>query len=260
MQEHRIGLDFDFWPAYQPVFGGDIWTFIWGYDIHAQVLVHENVGLTFEVPWAMGVVDYDPGGDEFGAAFGHLAFGAYYTTTFIRNPDLAFFAGGTFSVPTHLADDPDWDSVLAAVGAIYARGLYDAHRFLPEHVPIRGRVGIELRPVEWFYFRSEFNPVLHIPIDGETELLLEQGNEIEFRHPGGFGGGFRFQQVISPTNEHLTPNDSVQFALEPYIGYEAPKPAFFFRLGYLWALDEDLGFAFDHGKVAAIRSTFGGKW
>ena len=92
-------------------------------------------------------------------------------------------------------------------------------------------------------------------IDDATEFFLDQGNEIEFRHPVGFGGGFRFQQVIMSTE-----NDVIQLALEPYIGYEAPEPAFFFRLGYLWALDEDLGFAFDRGKVAAVRSTFGGKW
>lgn len=255
-EQSRVGLDFDVWPAHEEFCFGDcvdIYTIGLGWDIHAQVEIVDNVFIAAEIPWAVFTGWADPGDSETYGAFGNPTVGAYWAdTVYEGDVDLSLRLGGTLSAPT-IHDDAE--ASFAATYAMAARGLYDMHRLVPEHIPLRMLAGVELRILPWLYYRGDFNPVIHIPTDGDAEFVIEQGNEIEARHEAGFGGGLRFQEVML-----LTDNDLIQLAMEPFIGYEPEHPGFFFRLGMLTALDEDLGFGFEGGKVLSVRSTFGGKW
>jgi hypothetical protein len=87
---------------------------------------------------------------------------------------------------------------------------------------------------------------------------MEVHNEIEARAPIGVGGGMHLQGVFisdDPSND----NDAAQLAMEPYFVYE-PIRGFYARAGLLVALDSELGFGFNRGKVATIRIGLGGKW
>jgi hypothetical protein len=85
-------------------------------------------------------------------------------------------------------------------------------------------------------------------------MVVEQGNEIEARTEGGFGGGLRLQAAFPLTN-----NDLVQTAVEPFVAYE-PTSGLYARAGFLIALDEQLGFGLDQGKLATVRLAVGGKF
>jgi hypothetical protein len=127
---------------------------------------------------------------------------------------------------------------------------------IAEYVSWRLGGGIEAHFADSFYYRGELVPGLHFPVDGgDFVFTTEQGNEIEARAGMGLGGGLRFQEVF-----YWTENDLIQLALEPFVSYEPPAPGFFARFGFMLALDEQLGFGFDAGKVAAFRLTLGGKW
>jgi len=106
------------------------------------------------------------------------------------------------------------------------------------------------------FFRADLFPTLYIGLGSgtKTNFFMSQGNEIEYRHEIGFVGGFRLQEVFTWTDD----NDLIQLAMEPYVGYMQPgKSGFYARLGFLMALDKDLGFAFDTGKVRTMRLSGG---
>ena len=96
-----------------------------------------------------------------------------------------------------------------------------------------------------------------VPLGGEdVEFIIEQGNEVEYLTDMGLGGGARLQLVFP-----LTTNDKIQTATELFGVYEAPeKSGAFVRVGFLLALDKQLGFGFDQGKVASLRLSGGYKF
>ena len=104
----------------------------------------------------------------------------------------------------------------------------------------------------------------YIPLNGDPgidyEFIWEWPIELEFRHESGFGGGNRFQQIFPLTNDPITGDDLAQLGLEWFISYESPKPGVTARLGWMWALDEALGFAFEGGRVMSVRASVGGHW
>jgi len=266
-EQSRIGLDFDYWPGHASEGIFEVRNHSLAWTIHAQIHVTDGLMLTGELPWAAFASSVDPGDhDDSGGTVGNPTLGAYYATTVVdEDPGVALFVGGSVSIPTYptvpedgfFGDEGAFDRWIAAMGAIDARAFADEYRFVPFHMPIRIRGGVELRPVSFLYLRADLAPTWYIPTDSDfdVEYTMDQGNEIELRADFGFGGGLRFQEVFT-----LTEDDLIQLAFEPFVGFEAPEAGFFGRIGWLWALDEVLGFAFDDGKVSSLRTTFGGKF
>jgi hypothetical protein len=269
-EQNRIGLDFDYWPGHSGRGTGEVWAHALAWTVHAQIRVIEGLMLTAEVPWA-AIAWTGDGGDanDSGGTFGNPTIGAHYAATVIdADPGVSFFVGGSLSIPT-FPKLPDGSSdgeaaikrYFAANGAIAALAYADMVRFFPFHMPLRLRGGVELRPVSFLYLRADLAPTWYIPTDSESggftdpEFVMDQGNEVELRADFGFGGGLRVQEVFT-----FTFPDKGQLALEPFVGFEAPDAGFFGRVGWLMALDKDLGFAFDDGKVSSLRMTFGGKF
>jgi hypothetical protein len=225
------------------------------FAVVAQIELIKVLHLDFEVPWS--VARYDNGilDPETLAVFGNPTFGAHYGANL--NEKLALYVGGTISVPTSL--DLNYESFAVGLTAAASNAYGDTHRYLPEFLHIRPRGGIEVRILPVLYYRGELAPLVMIPVGkdvNDAEFLLETSHEIEARAPVGVGGGIRLQGVfLSYDND-----DNAQAALEPYFAFEPPQGHFYARLGLLVALDEELGFGFDRGKVATARISLGGKW
>ncbi len=272
-EQNRIGLDFDIWPWELSFFGNDIHIVSLAWGIPMQFRLVENVYLDANVSWAFYGVDTD--GTDDGAAFGHITLGAHYADTPIEV--LSWWAGGVIAIPTHLAaiDPTDGDDAPAAAAAgmaVASRAYSEPHRFAVLHLPIRPGAGIEVRPVDFLFIRTEWWFGQYIPLtddpgfglfflaDNDFEFIWEWPTEIELRAPFGLLGGLRFQQNFPLTTDPITGEDLVQLGLEQFIGYQQPDAGVYARLGWMWALDEALGFAFDDGKVMSVRLSVGGHW
>ncbi|MBW2457484.1 MAG: hypothetical protein JRI68_23455 [Deltaproteobacteria bacterium] len=257
-EQNRIFLEHDIWPTSYAFYNVDVDQIALAWAVIGQFRVAENVYIDAELPWAFWTLWNDSASLE-GFTLGNLTAGAHYAAGITE--DIAFWAGARIAVPTMLMDPPgaseedDNFATMAAAGATASRSLADAHRFYPEHISMPVGGGIELRFADYFYYRGTVVPAFHFPVDGSFEFYIDQVNEIEARAPMGFGGGLRIQEVFT-----LSENDLVQLGMEPFIGYEPPGAGFIFRLGFMVALDESLGFGFDEGKVAAARIMLGGKF
>lgn len=263
-EQNRVGLDFDIWPFDIDIFGTDvdIVSLTWG--IPMQFRLTDHVYLNAGIHWTYLGIDE---GAEDGFAFGHIPIGAYYADT--PDPIFAWWAGGDVSIPTHLAavstaDFDDVEEIQAGLAAVATRAYHEPNRFAVLHFPMRIGGGIELHPIDWFFLRTWMHFGQYIPLNGDPgidyEFIWEWPLEAEFRHPVGFGGGTRFQQIFPLTNDPITGNDLAQLGLEWFIGYESPDPGVTARLGWMWALDEQLGFAFEGGRVMSVRLSVGGHW
>ena len=270
-QNNRVGLEVDFWSARTELtfFDTTIGINYLGLPITpvAQIELIDKIYLDVELPLGLGFLSVDSsepdagGGDDDGGGgflLGNPTLGAHYADSY--NEQIAFFFGGSVSIPTihgiDSNDNDDEDRVAALAAVAPTRAAYDLHRFVPEAIPIRARGGAEIRILPWLYYRGDLAPVMYIPTGGQdVEFLIEQSNEIEARTPTGLGGGLRLQEVFT-----LTEGDDIQTALEPFVSYEPAPAGVYARLGLLMALDEELGFAFDQGKVLTARLAGGYKF
>jgi hypothetical protein len=248
-EQNIVQLDSDIWPV--EFFNNSITSVSWG--IPMQFMVHENVGITAGVNWAL-VAAENCNDCPFGV-FGNIPIGAYYTDTPLDI--LNFWAGGDISIPTHLASVDDLETAFSAGFALGTRAGVNSNRFAAEFLPLRFGGGIELHPIDLIYLRSNFLLGPYIPLDSQDfQFVIEWPTEFELRGSHGFGGGIAFNQVFPLTDN----NDVIQLSLEWFLQYWAPGPGFHARVGWLWALDETLGFAFDQGKVMSGRISLGGHW
>jgi len=217
-----------------------------------QFMVHENVGITASVNWAL--LTAENCNDCPFAVFGHIPIGAYYTDTPVDI--LNFWVGGDISIPTHLASVSDAETAFTAGLALATRARLNANRFAAESLPLRFGGGIELHPNDLIYLRSNLLFGQFIPLGGQDlGFVIEWPTEFEVRGGHGVGGGIAFNQVLP-----LTDNDLIQLSLEWFFQYWAPGPGFHARVGWFWALDETLGFAFDESRVMSGRISLGGHW
>lgn len=242
----RIGGELDIWPT------SDIGTTI-GVDFQGQFALLRVLMLDVEVPTLFATEVRGSG--QF--VFGNPTVGLHWSD--LVTNDIALFAGGTFSFPTMLADPSSNRVAEAAALGLESRALYDSHRFAPRYVVISPRFGMEWRIIPVLFFRTDITPGIFVRVvrAGEpTEVVIDQGNEIEWRARFGFGVGGRLQETFFLRNVP----DQAQIAFEPFIGYEPPHSGFFFRLGLLTALDTPLGFGADRDKVATVRLKMGGKF
>jgi len=256
-EQNRVALEYDIWPSSSSFFGNEFTQVGLAWAVTGQFKVAESVYLDVEIPWAY----WTGWSDDFaegGFAFGNLTAGAHYAAAI--TDDVAFWAGAKLSVPTQLMDVggtslDDMRPLFAASAAMASRAAVDMHRFYPEHISLPFGGGVELRFADFMYYRGTLVPAMHFPVDGDFEFYMDQVNELELRADMGFGGGLRIQEVFM-----WSESDLIQMAMEPFIGYEPPGAGFIFRLGFMMALDESMGFAFDEGKVASFRTMFGGKF
>ncbi|WP_437736877.1 hypothetical protein [Sorangium sp. So ce1335] len=238
-------------------------SFAASFAVVAQIPLFAGLHLDAELPFAYGSSQARPPGPaEADAAtvapelegffFGNPSIGLHYVASIF--PMMMLVGGISASIP--ITQDPSDDTEAAAAAARAVRGYFDAQRTLLEHVPLRARGGIELRPIEAFYVRSDLVAMFAIPTgDGETEIFVEHASEAELRSVGGFGVGARLQAAFP-----LTQTDMLQLAAEPFVGVEPPTSGLYFRAGLLVALDEPLGFGLDQGKLATVRVALGGKF
>ncbi|MDC3962861.1 hypothetical protein KEG38_54110 [Polyangium jinanense] len=271
-QQSRVALEFDVWSYDDPALGTAHSLTL---GVAGQVKIARGVYLDFDVPWA--VWDYRiPPADvrETEATMGNLTLGAHWAGKVSER--LAFHAGGTFSVPTSFTDREeilgsgsatvDYFVWLPLANYIHMRhdvasrnrAYADLHRFFLDSILARGRGGLELRILPTLYYRADIASIVAFPVGDladRTHLFLEAHSEIAGRASTGVGGGLRVQTVFFPTRE----DDKAQTALEPYFSYE-PTRGFYARLGLLVALDDTLGFGFEEGKVATLRTALGGSW
>lgn len=264
-QGNRVGLEIDFWSASLNVFLFEISYLGLPITPVAQIELIDNVYLDVELPLGIGTLSFQDNSAG-GFALGNPTVGAHYAAPI--DEMISFYAGGTVSVTTFPDADADEDRAAAAFTTSVTRAYYDFHRYAPQSIPIRARGGVEIRILPYLYYRGELNPVFYIPLGGaDAAFFLEQGNEIEARMPMGFGGGLRLQAVFplavegdsDPTTSDPS-SDKIQTALEPFVAYEPARPGLFARLGLLIALDEQLGFGFDSGKVLTVRAAGGYKF
>ncbi|WP_437562254.1 hypothetical protein [Sorangium sp. So ce542] len=243
--------------------GGEARSFAASFAAVAQIPLFAGLHLDAELPFAYGSSQARPPDSAVGDAatvapelegffFGNPSIGLHYVTSVF--PTLMVIGGLSASIP--VTQDPSDDTAAAAAAALAVRGYFDAQRTLLEHVPLRARGGVELRPIEAFYVRSDLVAMFAIPTDdGETEVFIEHATEAELRSLGGFGVGARLQAAFP-----LTRTDKVALAAEPFVGVEPPTSGLYFRAGLLVALDEPLGFGLEQGKLATVRVALGGKF
>ncbi|WP_437928204.1 hypothetical protein WMF37_02855 [Sorangium sp. So ce291] len=230
----------------------------------AQYKIFAGLHLDAEMPFVYGNVSGPQYTDLFGKPFwstaeysdfflGNPTFGLHYAGNLL--PNLAVFGGFGVTVPLH--PHPSAGLEVAAVANFPARAYFDAQRVLLGHWAFRARVGTEIQFGKVLFLTHDVAVQAFVPTrDGDfTKSVIEQGNEIEFRPFGNFGLGMRLQAAFP-----LSSSNSAQLAAEPFLGWEPPVKGSFTRIGALVALDDDLGFGLDRGKVATIRVALGSKW
>ena len=258
-QGNRVGLEVDLLSYGQSFFGTDITVLGLAFTAVAQIEIVDKIYLDAELPLGFGslsISNENNDDSESGFVLGNPTVGAHYADALKTDSglEIAYFFGGALSAPVIF--DPEDEAAIAVLANLPSRAYFDLHRFAPETLPIRLRGGAEIRILPYLLYRGDFSPVSYIPLDtGDFELVVEQGNEIEARTEGGFGGGLRLQEAFP-----LTDNDLIQLAVEPFVAYEPQAPGLYARAGFLIALDEGLGFGFDEGKVATLRLAVGGKF
>jgi hypothetical protein len=234
-----------------------------GVTVVGQFKVFAGLYLDVELPLAYGDITgpqstdlvggrLEGSADDSAFVFGNPTLGLHYAGNLL--PRLALFGGLTGSIPVI---EPDRITALAAAANFPARGYFDAHRLLLQYASLRTRAGVEIKLADVLHYRSDLTWLLAFPTgdSGDTRVVIELGNELELRAPGGIGFGFRLQTALP-----LSSNDILQTAAEPFLSYEPPGKGSYFRAGYLVALDNELGFGFEAGKVATFRVAFGGKY
>lgn len=265
-QQQRAGLEIDLlsksiaWT--EEDVDSEVSTFGLGFAVVGQIRLLERLYLDAEIPFAYGnvsgrftsaVMSVDEESSTGGFVFGNPTLGAHRTFDLSRNA--AAFLGGSLSIP--VLHEPSRETRAALQAVTPARAFVDLHRFMPEHLPLRARGGVELRSdTSFFNYRGEITAMFALPTDGgETEIVFEPSSEVELRSQRGFGGGVRIQAALTAT-EH----DIAQLALEPFGSYEPEETGVYGRIGLLIALDGPLGFGLDQDKVATLRFAFGGKF
>ncbi|WP_242515797.1 hypothetical protein [Sorangium cellulosum] len=230
----------------------------------AQYKLFAGLHLDLEMPFIYGDVSGRHSTDLFGERFSSTG---EYTRFLLGNPtvglhyagnvlgSLALFGGVSGTFPLH--PDPSLGVEVPAVANFPARAYFDAQRVLLGHMAFRARIGTEIRIGKVLYLTHDLAGQIFIPTedDRSTKTVLEQGNEVEFRPLGSFGLGMRFQAAFP-----MSSSNSAQLAAEPFVAWEPPVKGSFTRVGALVALDDDLGFGLDQGKVATIRVALGSKW
>lgn len=248
---NKVYLNYDVWPTSQ--------AYVMAWDIGGQYRVAEDIsakgdGISVEARYSFNYFSASAGGftvDQF--AYGNPTIGARYTRPLDDLvKDLRAYGGLTWTAP--VLSEPDQFVGVAALLGMSDRAFFDIERHLPYFMTFRLNVGAEYRITPNLFYRGDLNPVILVPTrDGlDSELIVEQSNEIEYRADMGLGGGLRFQEAFMTLG-----SDAAQLATELFVAYTPKGPGIYGRAGLLVALDETAGFGFDKDKLATLKFTVG---
>jgi len=215
------------------------------FDLRGQTMVTPEVAIGFTLPWTFNVRD---AGDPI-AALGNPTLDVHYAA---RAGIVTWHVGGGISAPLASIDDPEYRFAAGAGAASLA--AYDLHLFVPAFMPLRAYGGVEIRPNYVVSIRIGMAPIFLVPLESQDfEVALQEYADVIALGDAGFGGGVRLQGAHVLTSD----GDMAQLSVEPYLAYD-DQESFFAKIGLLMALDEQLGFAFDTGKVATLHIGIGG--
>jgi hypothetical protein len=276
-QESRVGVEIDW--LHRPYRNGTSNAVTW--DLLAQIGVTRNVFLDADVSWAYAVDRPDSSALGYvgvpvhaKALFGVPTVGAHYGARI--GPHFSFFAGLALGLPVLGAPSPEAASAQQEAAA--TRAHQDRHRFIPLHMPVLLRGGVEIR-AGLFFARIDVAPGFLIGVGacpGSPEysgppagcgaprdvIYLDQGNDLGVRAPFGLLGGVRVQESFLLTEGR----DRARVAVEPFIGYESPRRiGIVARYGLLVTLDPERritegGFFADQGHLLTHRFSVGAKF
>ncbi|WP_437630592.1 hypothetical protein [Sorangium sp. So ce854] len=182
---------------------------------------------------------------------GNLTLGGHYAREL--SPWLVAYAGASVSLP--LVWWPDARDLEVGDVALLSRAFFDTHRTFLNHLPLRARGGVEMEFEEIVQIRSDLTASLALSLSSDsTELVVEQGNEVQVGYTG-VGVGLRIQEALL-----LTEPDKVQIALEPFANVDATHFNLFGRVGFLFGIDQPMGFGFGRYGLYTIRMTTGMKF
>jgi hypothetical protein len=122
---------------------------------------------------------------------------------------------------------------------LLARAGWDAHEWLPQYVPSKIDLGLELH-TSAIAFRAEIDPIFSVSIedDDTPQLFLQHAVEIQAGH--AVGGGLRLQGAWLAT---LARENGYQLAFEPFFVVE--HSMIFARAALVMPVTEPLGPAFE---------------
>ncbi|WP_438041185.1 hypothetical protein [Sorangium sp. So ce128] len=236
----------------------EVSTFGLTFDLRGQLEWFGRLHLEVDLPLAYGDVSASfrstrLGVDESSSAgsllFGNPTVGAHYARALSRK--LTVFGGGALSIPVLSAPDADARATLQATAP--ARASFDLHRLTAGHLPLKVRGGVEAELAARLVYRADTAVMFALPTSkAGVELVVEQGDELELRGRGPYGGGLRLQAALT-----LTRDDKMQLAMEPFFTYTLKQPGYYARAGLLVALDAPLGFGLAEDKVATLRLAAG---
>jgi hypothetical protein len=194
--------------------------------------------------------------DDPGARFGlgNPTVGAHYAAS-TAGEKMTWFAGLRVGLPLAQLGGLESDRANDLASAANAHG--DFYRWVPELLPLVGRIGFEAQPRPGFWLRLPVDLMMLVPTTGRRELKggMVTRFEMEGQSKGGVGGGGALQFVIS--NGFRTRRDDLaQIAIEPYFVFDNDRV--FVRFGLILAVDEPLGPAFFDGGVLATDLRIGG--
>lgn len=89
----------------------------------------------------------------------------------------------------------------------------------------------------------------------DTELFVQLDGYVGYQASDSFGFGARLALALAPT---VDTDDRAQLSLEPFVTADLDHG--FLRVGLLMNIDRPFGFAFDQGRVWALRTTIGGRF
>ena len=171
---------------------------------------------------------------------GNLMVGVHYVMNLDRHMWLTI--GGALGIPL---SPRDFVGAAASSGAAY----WNLHEVYPGVVPLYGRIAFEDH-FDSIVLRAEAEPVFYAPYGdsigsgfgggraSNAQFSLQHAIEVQFG--GSFGGGFRLQGFLFPTNDGpFGTGDLYQLAMEPFLFAE--KSTLFARLGLMLPLDKELG-------------------
>lgn len=163
---------------------------------------------------------------------------------------------------------PDDGAAASAAGANAAtRGLSELWLWAPSRLSIVPGAQIEAVPVEFLYLEGTLRTGFLFPLadratvafdtPGEVDVSIESQFTAAFHHPNVLGGG-RLRAVFIPTLDE--DRDRAQLSMDLFVrGIGRVNDAeLFAEWRLLMNLDDDLGFAFDQGKVWGMFFVFGG--
>lgn len=170
--------------------------------------------------------------------------------------------GGGVTIPlAQFGDTVDPDDRIALSGLTLAaalRGLWDLWLWAPEQITVvipNARLDFAFHENAVFAVESAFGVMISTnDADDETDVLWQIGVEGGGRLERLVELGLRLQLVTSLNSE----GDQAQLSLTPFVRVELGAGLLEARL--TMNLDDELGFAFDEGKVWGLRVLGGGRF